>query len=383
MAERQFKTEEDVYRELGRELGRAPNRFVWGLLQDDRWPSQVVDTWGEDRGEGESEFAELVEKYRRTERYVSESGALNGRRRRVTASPEQTRIAPAANALAALSEIMALEAQSHPLVIAFRERVLGGSRLQPEGVTAWRLEHDAGLRQVVHSRDSWPRTGARENAWEAQIDAERYAAGDLDVSGGEADFMACVVDVLRDTYGWHEWSDVARFVLSGEPPHLASAIGYMRPRERFFPTSASVHLIVNPQMEPRRLMELYARMRRSYMPPNTRIRPPGEQASRLAVFAARHNDGSTWQDVWAAWNAESDRQYADPRSFARDARKAYRMVTGEDLDWHAGHSHQRVVDQATAFFQGATEIVSALEATPGKAGELPAQDGTKDEQSAP
>lgn len=340
MAERQFKTEEDVYRELGRVLGRAPNETVWGLMVMDRLPGDVISPWSEDAETGsaddaEAAFAELVEKYRSREKFLSESGALNGRRRQVP-PPEQTSSAQAAPAIAALSTIMALEAESHPLVVAFRERVLGGSRLQLEEVTAWRLAHELGAGRLIVSRpDCWPPVGARENAWEAQLDAERYASGDLDVEGHESDFMFCVVDVLIHTYGWPHGSEVAQFVLSGEPPHLTFGIGQMRPYERFFPMSAVVHLIVNPQMEPRRLMELYANMRHHYMPPNTRIRPPGEAASRLAVFAARHNDGSTWQDVWASWNAEGGKQYADARSFARDARKAYLMVTGEALEWRA------------------------------------------------
>ena len=343
MQGQRFKTEEDVYRNLGRVLGRAPNETVWRLLMDEGRPGEVIDPF-EPAG-SEAAFDELVDKYRRTERILSESGTLNGRRR-VVAPTEQAGSVRSTDALAALSAIMAVEAQSHPLVVAFRERVLGGTRLHPEEVEPWCLAHDlahefgaeggAGRLTFPRPPGSWPTHGARENAWEAQVDAERYADGDLDVEGHETDFGLCVVEVLIDVYGWTEWSEVVRFVLSGEPPRLISAICLMLPRERFFPKSASVHLIVNPLMEPRRLMDFYATMRRTYMAPNTRIRPPGAAASRLAVFVARHNDGSTWQDVWAAWNAEGGRQYADVRSFARDARKAYRMVTGEELEWIAG-----------------------------------------------
>ena len=335
MTKRKFKTEEDVHRELGRVLGRAPNETAWRLLAMRGRPDEVIDPF-EPAGP-EAAFAEFVDEYRETERILSESGALNGRRR-VMAPTEQASSPPSTDALAALSEIMTLEAQTHPLVVAFRERVLGGACLQPEEVEPWRLAHELGAGRLISPRPpgSWPTVGARENAWEAQVDAERYAGGDLDVEGHESDFGFCVADVLIDAYGWAEWSEVVRFVLSGETPRLSPAIAYLRPRERFFPKSVTVHLIVNPLMEPRRLMDFYATMRHHYMPPNTRIRPPGEAASRLAVFAARHNDGSTWQDVWAAWNAEGGRQYADVRSFSRDARKAYRMVTGEELEWIAG-----------------------------------------------
>ena len=342
MENREFKTEEDVHRELGRVLGRAPNEMVWALLVEDRLPSNVVDPWPDDDETGSADdaevaFAELVDKYRRTERLLDERGALNGRRASKAALPEQERTAASTEALTALSAIMALEAESHPLVVAFRESVLDGALLPPDRYGPWLSEHDV----AAATRPSMLSGGllslpARESPWDARVDAERYASGDLPARGHEGDYLACVIDALRDTYGWSEWSHVARFVLCGETPRLFAGIARMIPRERFFPKTASVVLIVNPQMEPRRLMDLYAEMRRFYVPPNTRIRPPGAAASRLAVFVARHNDGSTWQDVWAAWNAENDRQYADVRSFARDARKAYARVTGEGIEWRAG-----------------------------------------------
>ena len=329
MTSPQFKTEEDVYRELGRVLGRAPNEIVWRLLVEDGWPGDVIDPL-EPAGP-EAVFAELVEKYRQTEHILSESSALNGQRRRMVPTEKQSS-APASPALDALSEVMALEAQSHPLVLAFRKRVLGGACLQYAETEAWQLANSKQMK-LAWQPGSWPPFGARENAYEARVDAERYATGKLAASGREADFLGCVVEVLREAYGWPGWDDIATFVLSGETPRLPSATAWVRVRGRFFPKSASVHLIVNPQMEPRRLMDLYAQMRHTNMAPNTRIRPPGVEASRLAVFAARHNDGSTWQDVWAAWNAEGGKQYTDVRSFTRDARLAYLRVTGEKLEW--------------------------------------------------
>jgi len=337
---RTFKSEEDVFRELGRELGRAPNETVWALIVADRLPNDVVSPWGEDGETGSAEdaeaaFAELVDKYRRTESLLSERGALNGRRRAVP-PPDVARSAPSTDALAALSYVMALEAQAHPLVVAFRERVLGGTCVPVEDVTAWHLAHDGPVK-FVYQPDAWPMNRARENAWAAQVDAERYAAGELPVPPNEAgDFLYCVADVLVEAYGWSDPKAVADLILSGKTPRLHAGVAYVRPRERFFPKSTSVHLVVNPQMDPRKVMELYAKMRHTYMAPNTRIRPPGEKASRLAVFVAGHNDGSSWEDVRKAWNADNAEQFADYRSFARDARKAYTMVTGESLEWHAG-----------------------------------------------
>ena len=89
------------------------------------------------------------------------------------------------------------------------------------------------------------------------------------------------------------------------------------------------------------LTRLYGDLRRTYMEPKQRIRPPGEATSHLATFVARHNDGRTWVEAWKAWKGEGGCQYKDERSFTRDARKAYRQVTGEDLEWRGPAAHRK------------------------------------------
>ena len=69
-----------------------------------------------------------------------------------------------------------------------------------------------------------------------------------------------------------------------------------------------------------------------------------QDTSDLAVFAARHPSGYTWEEARAIWNdhrtGAKQRRY-DPAQFMRDSRQAYERVTGEKLDWigrSAGHT---------------------------------------------
>jgi len=327
---RRLKSEDDVYRELGRELRRKPDEAIWRHLEKKRYVADVLNTW---EGDSEDAFDVLVEEYRDLEALSSESEPAKGRRAHVP-PPQRTFSVPSDPALDALSEILAVEVEASPLVVGFRQRVLGGARVPPEEVNAvlWRLGHGKRPPRLIRMPlGSCPPTRARVNPWDALADAAHYADGDLAVDGHEHDFLACLVDVLMDLYGWPRRDEVMTFVLSGKPPHLQPAYGIYQRRAPF--KNTSVHLVVNVQMEPHRLMAMYAEMRRTGMPPGTRIRSPGAAASRLAVFIARHNDGRTWQDALVAWNAEGGRQYTDVRSFSREARKAYQRVTGDELIW--------------------------------------------------
>jgi len=328
-----LKTEEEVKRALRRLLGKAPDETWWELAVEHGQVQDVINYDFDGEDDENEELLALLSRYREDEEYAN--------RRLAAASDKPPRVPPRRTSdpcvqLDALSDIMALEAQSHPLVVAFRERVLGGACLQPGAVAAWLRAHDCHL----WLGEPWPQPWAA-----ARI--ELFAPVDLAPPENEVDFIICVVDVLRDAYGWPDPLEVAGFVLSGETPALPLAVAYVQFYDRFFPKTAKVCLEVSPQMEPERLMRLYADMRHAGMKPGTRIRPPDGAMSRLAVFAARHNDGRTWQEAWAAWAAEGGwrddetqkhRQYDDERSFTRDARKAYRMVTGQDLEWRGGAS---------------------------------------------
>jgi len=322
-----LETEEDVKRELRRLLGGAPDATLWEHAVDEGWVQDAIDYHDDEDG-----VLTLSYKYQEAEHLASKLLSDSDKPPRVP----RRRSSPPTYALDALSEIMAIEAQSHPLVVAFRERVLGGRRLQSSEAAAWMRDHECHL----WLPERWPPAWAHQMIQAARI--ERYATvGDFDVPENEVDFMVCVIDMLRDTYGWPDPLEVAGFVLCGETPPLPSAIAYVQPYGRFWPKNAKVCLEVSPQMEPLQLMKLFASMRHAGMKPKSRIRPPGEAASFLAVFVARHNDGSTWHEAWRAWNAEGGRKYAEERSFTRDARKAYRMVTGKDLDWTGGASANR------------------------------------------
>ncbi len=185
--------------------------------------------------------------------------------------------------------------------------------------------------------------GPRVNPWESQLAVEDYVNGTAPPlptrADYEIDFLYCLADVLQSWYGWSAGTFVHEFILSGKVPRLNAIQASVQPRERFYPGSAAIVMLISPRCSPRRVMEFYSHARKAYLPLPQRVRAPDEKDLALAVFIARHNDGATWAAARRAWNeADPAGSYADVRSFARDARKAYRHVVGSDLEWQgAGH----------------------------------------------
>jgi hypothetical protein len=310
-------TEEEARLELKQELGHDPKPGYWKYLVKHDYVRDYLD--------GFSGLDTVVDEYRELESAGKEPRA----------SAPEPRTSPPTPALTALSEVMAKEAHGHPLVVAFRERVLRGQVVDP--VVGLKRFSDRLYWAVWMGGETgeWPPEWARTTV----MDARR--SGYTTTPDDDGDFLLCVIDALRETYGWPDPLEIAGFIFSGEAPALPAGAARVRLPDRFSAKTARVHLDVNLQMRPQDLVALYEELRRAIKKPRTRIRPPEEKACRLASWIARHNDRRSWVAARKAWNAEvpDDWKYEDThadRAFPRDARGAYEKVTGEELAWLGG-----------------------------------------------
>jgi hypothetical protein len=333
---RDLRTPDDVYRALGRRLGGQPDPVVWRLLESDRWPEDVVED-GETLDELEKKYEERLA--------ILEEGGRRPRPMRQTGAP----ISDTGAWSWALSEIMALEAANEPVVRAFRKLVLGDELVPEAEASTWMISRSQAAQQFeVVSRPDLPASpmGPRVSPWESQLAVEDYVNGKAAPlptrADYEIDFLYCLADVLQSWYGWSLGTSVHEFILSGKVPRLNAIQASIYSRQRFYPGSSTIVMLVSPRCPPRRVMEIYSMMRKAYPSLAQRIRPPQEKELALAVFIAKHNDGRSWSEALRAWKESSPIvSYGDVRSFARDARKAYRRVVGSAIEWQGGQAEER------------------------------------------
>ncbi|MEZ5125319.1 MAG: hypothetical protein R2826_03600 [Thermoleophilia bacterium] len=325
--EARVESEEDVYRELGRALGGAPDATVWKLLQHGRWPQDVI-------GE-EASFAELLSEYRTQLAIIADRQVQP---RSATREP----LVVGAPWTEALAKIMALQAAKDPYVVAFRSQVLGNRLLAPEEVNPWIRERLAACGS--YTRQTRPDmlgavVGPRANAWESELAVQAYVEGSAPPrttqAESELDFLDCLGDVLISSYGFYDPDSLRRFVLSGETPRLAAILAAGRYREGFPQAGETIVMHVSPRCPPKQMLAAYSELRQRVLPERQRVRQPDEDDLELAVFIAEVNDGRTWEDAAAAWNDahEEARRYQEKRSFSRDARGAYQRVVGSEIEW--------------------------------------------------
>ena len=179
----------------------------------------------------------------------------------------------------------------------------------------------------------------------ADFALRQYVSGDYERLDGvteleyELDFFMCLTEWLNWAFGWLPQSTDS-YLLTGSTPILfpmmfhtakSSGFGGVSDTPRRDMVAVRVHAFVSP----RDLMERYSDIRQRMIGEKSRMRVPSQKRVELALFAARRNDGRTWDSALAEWNSEHSETYADVRSFARDCRAAYRQTTDSDLQWQS------------------------------------------------
>jgi hypothetical protein len=138
-------------------------------------------------------------------------------------------------------------------------------------------------------------------------------------------------------YGWTE-AATTTFIPTDRPP---AAVGIKARKVEPWPRSKAsrrIELDLPLSATKEEAADRYVQVRDEMLrdEPKSR-RSLTQDTSDLAVFAARHRSGYTWEEARAIWNdhrtGAKQRRYDDPAQFMRDSRKAYERVTGQKLDW--------------------------------------------------
>lgn len=255
----------------------------------------------------------------------------------------------------ALNKIFALQAAADGAVLGFRSEHLEAGLLDMSEVESW-LEQAA---QADGAATVWITVPA-----EALNQAEIPLETDLDRLPGyveKLELLRYVADKARYTrsipvrtegvlaelaeissriaarYGWDE-AATTTFILTGLLP-IPRGIRADTTEPWPWPEARRrITLEVPLDATPSEVANLYRRLRDHMLGDEPRSRKSLTQRSAdLAVFAAEHSSGHTWEEARKNWNRQhrdaSEDQYTDSARFIRDSRSGYERVTGTSLEW--------------------------------------------------
>ena len=229
---------------------------------------------------------------------------------------------------------------------AFRREVLRGRLLKPHRVAVWIKKHEkadgppTSWVTLPGDTGSVPRTLEELRSSGGSVHRRTIRYGDSKICatarGGVLDRLRGVADQLVSYFEWEQRSAV-HFILAGEVPPSSRARVQWAPLRKPFPALRRIVLDVSPRLSPEEVKRLFVRVRNE-MGGGTgtarRSRPLTPRHADLAVFVAERKRGWAWRQVHAEWNRTfPDRPYAALKQFIRDARAAYKRITGDDLDW--------------------------------------------------
>ena len=334
---------DDVRRLLEEHLNRAiPDRH-WQSLVDSREAVSAL-TEIQDRKDTRlaiSELARIAD--------VLDVNSKLGAPDRNGLGPE-VRLGPDRDAFA-LSEIAAIECARDDFVSDFRKYVLRGRLIRYDRVAHW-VERQAKREApptrwvtVPESADKIPQSSAEALSQGLSsvsfsrkvvmypVPGELAPRAALVTAGGVLEKLLAVCGRLEEKYGWSQ-AQASAFVVSGAIPRIDPISGWVRRRSPFAASSRAV-LEVDPRMHPDTVAAAYRQLRRDFYGGKSRnYTEISKKRARLAVFVAARNRGHTWDEIRRKWNnQESDWSYPELPQFIRDARNAYRRLTGVQLEW--------------------------------------------------
>lgn len=255
----------------------------------------------------------------------------------------------------ALTQIFALEAQADPIVRAFRLQHLEQGLLDIDEVTAWIRATAVSdgdptvlitMPEEVMGKGNLPADkalnmlpGYREDTVQLHYlngEAQQHRMEFIRIDGVLGDLNSISQRICR-RYDWAE-AAATTYILTGVPPtqrgiqiHAIDPWPWPAARRR-------VAMDVPLNATPTEVADLYSRARTSMLGGEPIGRKSlSKHAADLAVFAAEHSTGGTWNEARAMWNRQQSgpdsRHYDQLAQFIRDSRAAYKRITGRDLDW--------------------------------------------------
>lgn len=340
---KRYRSEEDIKAAVEKKLGRKVIEVIWKVLKKDGYIEEVLEGY-------EDAFNSLLRRYRVEEEVYLEgarAGAgIYGAQRLFP--PPKKEDSPITKADIVLSKLLAAEVSKLPFVKQFRREVLGGKLLQPDEIESWI--------QATKEQDGPPTRYAKRRVKSVTVTENLAIIPSFDETSGwepiEHEYLSYpsktgwaervpinidgilgrlkrIVHRIITYYcpAWQEAQAVA-FVLTGQVPII--------PRVRY---SVNVTFLGGPcwvtlkfdaRITPQDLAREYSKIRRKIMG-NSHAKPLTKKHQELAVFAAEHKDGLTWEKLMHKWNEKFPKwAYKNYRLFCRDAIGAInRLLNGK------------------------------------------------------
>lgn len=338
-----YHSEEDIKADVEKKLGKKVIEVIWDILKEDGYIEEVL-------GGYENAFSLLLRRYRVEEKVYLEGAragvGIYGAQRLFP--PPKKEDSPIPKADIVLSKLLAAKVSKLPFVKQFRREVLGGKLLQPDEIEGWiqaTKEQDGPPTRYAKRRvkgvtvtensaiipsfdetSDWELVGSEYLSYPSKSGWVEHVAINVDGILGR---LKRTVHRIITFYcpAWQEAQTVA-FVLTGQVPII--------PRVRYSVKLTSsggpcwVTLKFDARIKPQDLAREYSKIRRKIMG-NSHAKPLTKKHQELAVFAAEHKEGLTWEKLMHKWNEKFPKwAYKNYRLFCRDAIAAInRLLNGK------------------------------------------------------
>lgn len=332
----QFRSVDDIRRFIERRLKKPIPDWVWEYITafEDVYLRDILD------GDAETLEEEIIPRVK-TLLKVSKSPAVVQPNEKAGATE-----LPPDRRLETLGRVVAAQASKDSEITRFREDILGGRLLKPEEAAQWIREMAAKEGHTVTISFDVPAEDWRDALLE-KVQQFLASGGNFIPGMGERVTTLAFVSPpsewveyvpIRKGGVLHRLKKIARklvwsepravlFILTGEVPPIPLATTGIEIGQGPYPRVPRVKLNVAPHIKPDEVAKLYAQARRKLAAFSgvQKYQPLSEKTMALAVFAAGE-DGS-WAEKMAKWNKKNPQWgYSDRRRFARDAKKALRLV---------------------------------------------------------
>ena len=334
-----YPTLDEIREALARRLGREPKEEIWDRLVEEDY---VREVWEET-----AEIDYLEVKYRQFARVPNV--LLQPPRGASESGSRQIRIQ-------ILSDLTAHQAATEKSVVDFRRQHLTEGLLKREEVVEWikrqaAAEGAASRYLRVPIPDGYepirrnggilvePVLAISETSPATQVEMELLSYGSPDDQwvrrvpvkhGGTLDKLKEISESLARRFTWKE-AQATTFVLTGMSPLLSSLRGEIR-MAFSQPISSRISMEIDPTLTPEEVAEEYKKLRALLI--GARYRSMSQKHLRLAEFYGGHKpEGTTWTALMNKWNHQQDRgwEYNRFETFARDCKKAWERLMGQDL----------------------------------------------------
>jgi hypothetical protein len=336
--------EQQIRVKLKAVIGVEPDSEVVKYMAD----PQTFDAWMQMIG---AELAEEYRKLKRLRQQESESSRLeeapppNSSKRPSARDRRKERKPESEMRRKALCSALAVIADNQPSVVEFRQRILNDVLLQPDDLDEWFQHQTAkdGKRTIwfeaaipeghelvyddkgfisfkppLKASSKFP--SRRSYYLKLEYQTSNGPRSRPTAWGGILDFLREISEELAELFPWTN-AEAATFVLTGQPPEIATIKTTLKWRGEPATSRTRVLLDIDPMATPNSVMESYRSARDQFF--EGRLRAQGDKHLRLAAFVKYRREGEKWPERMKAWNKENPKDaYRDARYFKRDTQRA-------------------------------------------------------------